>query len=174
MGNAPDPAVIERYLTPLLSDPSNRVRGNVAVVLWSNHFERLVIDRLREMLQSEQWQDRASAIYAFGEIGSLPAAIHLLTDTIREGRHLKEQALEPYRELASLVYAALGDPTPDVVRQAIYALGKMGERNAILPIYRILTNENYPFLKQAVTESFEKIGISIQDMKTILTPFERV
>ncbi|MFC1742695.1 adenylate/guanylate cyclase domain-containing protein [Candidatus Riflebacteria bacterium] len=168
-----DRELIQKHLTPLLSDPSNRVRGNVAVVLWNNNYEEVVLKKLREMLHSKRWVERASAIYAFGEIGSLPATIQLVTNSIQDGKVINEKLTDHYREIINLTFIGLEDEHLNVVRQAIIAMGKMGERNSIVPIYRIINEKNYTRIKSSLIDCFEKIGISVQDLKTILQPFEK-
>ena len=85
---------IIRFLVPLLRDSNNRVRANTARALWEFDDQR---DLVREAFEgmvgdASKWM-RASALYAFGEMGVMDFFHHLLQSIDEEDEDVARNAV---------------------------------------------------------------------------------
>ena len=75
---------IIELLLPLLKDPNNRVKANTAKALWEfEEVRKLVKEVFEEMVKDDSKWMKASAYYAFGEIGIMDF-FHLLLESLDE------------------------------------------------------------------------------------------
>ena len=85
-----------RLLSPLLSDPNNRVLGNVVVALWGSTAQVSVQQQVENMANSTDKWVRASLAYSMGVInapGVVPYLLRFLADPIEEVRRNSVKAI---------------------------------------------------------------------------------
>ena len=84
---------VKELLLPYLDDPDNRVRANTAVALWKYPEIREEVKKtFEEMLKdSNKWM-KASAFYAFGEIGIREFLEQLMQDLYNHDEDLAKNA----------------------------------------------------------------------------------
>ncbi len=84
---------IKDLLMPYLEDPDNRVRANTAVALWKfPEIREKVKQAFEEMLRNENKWMKASAFYAFGEIGIREFLEQLVNDLYNSDEDLAKNA----------------------------------------------------------------------------------
>jgi HEAT repeat protein len=121
--------------------------------------DRRAIPGLIQALDDEDREVRREAIHALARVG-LPT-VKPLVSIFKEGgpvgRHSAMEALWMIGGPAvGPVIDLLGDPLPDVRKRAVILLGEIGERSAIDPLTRTLSDEEREVRKEAF-EALEKI-----------------
>jgi len=129
----------------LADDPSNRVRANVAVALLSFGEEK-GREILAKMLVSKDEYCRASAAYAYGEIGQAedrPSIIRLLADDSLMVRKNAIKALVKHGVKAiPELFNALKEGDPMIKIGALEALGEIKDPSARQPVIALLEDES--------------------------------
>jgi len=88
-------------LVPLLKDKDNRVRANAALALWKyDDLKEHVLATFEDMLKDNSKWMKASAYYAFGEIG-LPQFTDILMEALKD----KEEVVAKNAVIALIGYA---------------------------------------------------------------------
>ncbi|MCK5683636.1 HAMP domain-containing protein [bacterium] len=162
---------IKQHLFPLLDDENHRVKGNAAQILWKKGFQKRTMEKLIEMSDSENWRSAASAVYSIGEIWDSKNYSQLVRMYLRGAVQVNIDAHEFFK-INQIVVEALTNENLNVVKQAIIALGKIGDRNCVIPILRVINDDNYNELKPFFFKTFDSVGVSVEDMELIKMKFE--
>lgn len=164
---------IKQHLFPLLDDENHRVRGNAAQILWKKGFQKITMERLVEMSRSNDWRSAASAVYSIGEIWDSKNYSQLVRMYLRGTMQVNIDA-EEFFKIHQLVVESLKNENLNVVKQAIIALGKIGDKNCVIPILKIINEQNYWELKPFFFKTFDSVGVSVEDMELIKMKFESI
>jgi HEAT repeat protein len=160
-------------LLPLLDDKSAFVRREAAYALGKVR-DISSINRLLQILQKDKILEvRAAAAVALGEIGDA-SAIDALTQILQKKSKPEEEFLrrsaarsigqiaenstEKFPVAATVLIQTLQNPKEfqDVKREAVFALGKLGEKAAIPVLQANLSSEDY-YLAQICREALAKL-----------------
>ncbi len=150
------PNLVE-LVRPLIDDINNRVKANAAVVLWRSGDFR-VIDALSKMLDNPRMLMRSSAVYALGELGTVRSMEMLIGVLREENKTIFFNILQSLRKTVDTLISSLHDPDREVKMQAIKALGKIGDRNALLPLMKMIDDAD-SLMAEAIFEAVERIGV---------------
>ncbi|MBI4864613.1 MAG: HEAT repeat domain-containing protein [Candidatus Riflebacteria bacterium] len=144
-----------RLLIPLLKDDNNRVLGNAIVALWGTAVQSFVQAQVENMMNSSDKWVRVSLASSMGVVnapGGVPYLIKLLTDPEPE---VRKEAIQAVRKISN--------------REALMALAKQVEHpDANVRIYAIETAGRHGFsdMAPAITQVAE---VSEQDPKLLST-----
>jgi HEAT repeat protein len=159
IGSYDNPRVIG-MLIPFLTSRNNRVKANAAMVLFSKGRVE-VIDALKPMLMHSDHLMRASAAFALGELTTMAgvSGAEGVAAKIKDDGRKAKYFLGELQSCVSLLVSLLKDPEPVVKRQAIIALGKLKDKNAVLPLLDNISLEtDSKEMVHEVAEALRSIG----------------
>lgn len=143
-------------VAPLLHDANQRVKANAAVLLWKNG-RRDVVRVLVKLSQSPEERERASAVFALGELfSSESCAPHevdgeaLLAEVVAD--------LEQMRHMVEALDQRLGDESSVVVEKALQALAKARDTSSLISVARLAQQEEGPFSAESLVATLARIG----------------
>ncbi len=142
---------------PLLNDMNNRVKANAAISLWRNG-EYGVIDTLAQMLENPRTLMRASAIFALGELGTVKSMEMLINALREENKAIFVNIFQAIQKTLDTLISSLHDPDREVKLQAIKALGKTGDKKALLPLIRMLGGGD-ALMDEVILDAIDRIGV---------------
>ena len=127
--------------------------------------DRRAVEPLSGILSDVSQDVRRTAAEALGEIGDNRAIKQLLgmfTDQSGDVRKAAHEALRKlgvtHDELLEGHLAALGSEDPDVRSEAARALGELGDRRAVEPLFELLFDATHE-VRRSVAGSLQKFGI---------------
>lgn len=143
-------------VAPLLHDPNQRVKANAAVMLWK-YGRSDVVRVLSKLAGSDSTRERASAVFALGELFVSEA-----TPEHGSGpRDLMERAAQDLEQMSAMVDALierLEDPDPGVVERAVHALAKARSTRALPSLARLAAREDCPVDPAAAIAGMVRVG----------------
>lgn len=154
--NTGAPSIVA-MVQPLIDDINNRVKANAAIALWRNG-EYGVIDKLAQMLRNPRMLMRASAVFALGELGTVKSMEMLINVLKDENQEIFFNVFEAIQKTVDTLISSLHDPNREVKMQAVKALGKIGDKKALLPLMKLLYSADV-MMAEMILESIEMIGV---------------
>jgi hypothetical protein len=110
------------------------------------------------MLDNPRMLMRSSAVYALGELGTVRSMEMLIGVLREENKTIFFNILQSLRKTVDTLISSLHDPDREVKMQAIKALGKIGDRNALLPLMKMIDDAD-SLMAEAIFEAVERIGV---------------
>lgn len=129
MGQAADRAGLIKVLSVYRGDENNRIRANACVMLWSLGVADVVVDLLA-MINDRQVLMRASGAWGIGEIAGRERVAKMRAAAGQSGADLDASLFERLDNCLDGLHRLLDDSDAMVMRNAIKALGRMGNRQS--------------------------------------------
>jgi class 3 adenylate cyclase len=143
-------------VAPLLHDPNQRVKANAAVMLWKNG-RRAVVRVLVKLSQSEDARERASAVFALGELFA-SEAVSGVGGTSQEVLATVVEDLEQMRVMVEALEARLTDEDAVVLERSIQALGKARDTSTLLSVARLAESPRAGMETERIVSALARIG----------------